>query len=106
MRRHAYNENKYQFDYFSKSYRQFEVDFYKYSALHVPLTFLTDDILLTMSKSGQSYFKLNKENAYDNEDHYFFFEEIASKDNDSVVIYNYHGNSHKLTEFSTQKQTS
>ena len=60
-------------DYFSDSYRNFENDFYKYSALDTPLTFLTDDIMMTMAKSMKNYFKLNKENAKDNRDHYFIF---------------------------------
>ncbi len=65
--------NELQLDYFSDSYRRFESDFYRYSALDTPLTFLTDDILLTMAKSGKNYFKLNKENAKDHRDHYFLF---------------------------------
>ena len=60
-------------DYFSDSNRKFENDFYKYSALDTPLTFLTDDIMMTMAKSMKNYFKLNKENAKDNRDHYFIF---------------------------------
>lgn len=66
-------KNELQMDYFSENYRQFESDFYKYSALDTPLTFLTDDIMLTMAKSTKNYFKLNKENAKDNRDHYFIF---------------------------------
>lgn len=61
-------------DYFSDSYRQFELDFYRFSTLDTPLTFLTDDILLTMAKSDKNYFKLNKENAKDSRDHYFIFD--------------------------------
>ncbi|KXT77032.1 DUF5960 family protein [Streptococcus sp. DD12] len=65
--------NELQLDYFSDSYRRFESDFYRYSALDTPLTFLTDDILLAMAKSGKNYFKLNKENAKDHRNHYFIF---------------------------------
>lgn len=61
-------------DYFSDSYRKFETDFYRFSALDTPLTFLTDDIMLAMAKSMKSYFRLNKENARDGRDHYFMFE--------------------------------
>ena len=68
-----FHKNELQIDYFSDSYRKFETDFYKYSALDTPLTFLTDDIMLTMAKSMKNYFKLNKENAKDNRDHYFIF---------------------------------
>lgn len=45
-------------DYFSDSYRKFETDFYKFSALDTPLTFLTDDIMLTMAKSMKNYLKI------------------------------------------------
>lgn len=67
-------KNKLQMDYFSDNYRKFESDFYRYSALDTPLTFLTDDIMLAMAKSAKTYFKLNKENAKDNRDHYFIFD--------------------------------
>ncbi|WP_221761858.1 DUF5960 family protein, partial [Streptococcus sanguinis] len=32
------NRNELQMDYFSESYRKFETDFYRYSALNTPLT--------------------------------------------------------------------
>ena len=73
MNQLEFHRNQLQMDYFSDSYRQFELDFYKYSALDTPLTFLTDDIMLTMAKSNKNYFKLNKENSKDNRDHYFIF---------------------------------
>ncbi|WP_420780591.1 DUF5960 family protein [Streptococcus canis] len=69
-----FHRNQLQMDYFSDNYRQFELDFYRFSALDTPLTFLTDDILLTMAKSNKNYFRLNKENAKDNRDHYFIFD--------------------------------
>lgn len=68
-----FHRNELQIDYFSDSYRRFESDFYHYSALDTPLTFLIDDILLFMFKSKKNYFKLNKENAKDHRDHYFIF---------------------------------
>ena len=69
-------------DYFSDSYRQFELDFYRFSALHIPLTFLTNDILLTMAKSPKKHFKLNKDNCKDYRDHYFLFNvETVEKNN-------------------------
>ena len=73
MNQLEFHHNELQMDYFSDSYRQFEADFYRYSALDTPLTFLTDDILLIMAKSRKNYFKLNKEKATDNRDHYFIF---------------------------------
>ena len=37
-----------QFDYFSNNYKRFEEDFYKFATINIPLTFLTDDLLLHM----------------------------------------------------------
>lgn len=84
MNQLEFHRNALQMDYFSESYRQFETDFYRYSALDIPLTFLTDDILLSMSKSQKNYFKLNKENAKDNKDHYFIFK-IESMTEDTLI---------------------
>ncbi|MCK1238817.1 DUF5960 family protein [Streptococcus uberis] len=98
MASHTFNQNKYQFDFFSKSYRMFENDFYKYSALHIPLTFLTDDILLTMGQSQLPFFKLNKENAIDQKDHYFCFELTPNGKNSEISIYNYIGVRQALPE--------
>lgn len=68
-----FHRNELQMDYLSNSYRKFENDFYKYSTLSTPLTFLIDDIMLAMAKSMKNYFKLNKENTKNNRDHYFIF---------------------------------
>ncbi len=73
-------QDQLQIDYFSDSYLKFEEDFYKYSAMDVPLTFLTDDILREMAMSQKNYFKLNKENSKDGRDHYFYFEVETKKD--------------------------
>ncbi|HFI0787971.1 TPA: DUF5960 family protein [Streptococcus suis] len=62
-----------QMDYYSESYQDFERDFYRYSALDTPLTFLTDDIMLSLAKSGKCYFKLNKQNSKDGREHYYLF---------------------------------
>ncbi|HEL1596329.1 TPA: hypothetical protein U0601_001373 [Streptococcus suis] len=86
-----FNKNQLQMDYFSDSYRKFEADFYRYSALDTPLTFLTDDIMLAMAKSQKSYFKLNKENAKDYQDHYFMFNVEPLRDNRLVRLYQYLG---------------
>ncbi|MCQ8265471.1 DUF5960 family protein [Streptococcus suis] len=61
-------------DYYSESYQDFERDFYRYSNMNIPLTFLTDDILKTMATSRKNYFVLNKEKSKDNRDHYFIFD--------------------------------
>lgn len=79
-----FHKNELQMDYFSDSYRKFETDFYRYSALNTPLTFLTDDIMRSMAKSQQPYFKLNKENARDNRDHYFLFN-VEAIDNNKLI---------------------
>lgn len=76
--------NNLQIDYFSESYRRFEDDFYRFSALDIPLTFLTDDILLAMAKTQKDYFRLNKQNARDGRDHYFIFK-IENFDDTKVV---------------------
>ncbi|EGE53229.1 DUF5960 family protein [Streptococcus parauberis] len=88
---HSYNQNNYQFDFFSKDYRLFETDFYKYSALRIPLTFLTDDILLTLNRSQSTFFKLNKENAIDQKDHYFYFKLTEHPKHPEVKFYAYQG---------------
>ena len=46
MRKRKIYDDKLQIDYFSASYLKFEEDFYRYSAMDIPLTFLTDDICL------------------------------------------------------------
>ena len=74
MTRKELYENKLQMDYFSDDYIRFEEDFPKYSAMNVPLTFLIDDILRTMAINQKNYFVLNKENAKDGRDHYYYFE--------------------------------
>ncbi|MGT2771863.1 DUF5960 family protein [Streptococcus marimammalium] len=84
-----YEKNALQMDYFSENYRQFEKDFYKYSALDIPLTFLTDDLMRSMANAQKSYFKLNKENAKDGLDHYFFFSIETPPDNTLIRKYTY-----------------
>lgn len=89
MSRKEIYQDKLQFDYFSDSYLKFEEDFYKYSAMDVPLTFLTDDILREMAMSQKNYFKLNKENSKDGRDHYFYFSVEFSKVEVGVRKFNY-----------------
>ena len=74
MSRKDIYQDKLQIDYFSDSYLKFEEDFYRYSAMDVPLTFLTDDLLREMAMSPKNYFKLNKHNSKDGRDHYFQFQ--------------------------------
>lgn len=89
MSRKEIYQDKLQLDYFSDSYLKFEEDFYKYSNMNVPLTFLTDDILREMTMSQKNYFKLNKENSKDGQDHYFYFSVTFSKTEVGVRKFEY-----------------
>ena len=89
MNRKELYDDKLQLDYFSDSYLRFESDFYKYSALDIPLTFITDDILRTMAMSQKYYFKLNKSKSLDNRDHYFVFSIKMNKDSNGIRQYEY-----------------
>ena len=42
--------------------------------MNTPLTFLVDDFFRTKAMNQTNYFRLNKENAKDGRDHYFYFE--------------------------------
>jgi len=84
-------QDKLQIDYFSDSYLKFEKDFYRYSAMDVPLTFLTDDILREMAMSQKNYFKLNKHNSKDGRDHLFYFRIKIGKGDNLVRKYWYIG---------------
>lgn len=98
MSRKEIYEDKLQFDYFSKSYLKFEEDFYKYSTLDIPLTFLTNDILREMAMSQKNYFKLNKENAKDGRDHYFHFKIETLTESHMVRKYHYQGTTYLITK--------
>ena len=80
------NQHEVQFDYFSSNYDQFEKDFYKYSALNVPLTFLTDDILSLMANNNSNFFRLTAYKSKDKRDHYFFFKIQTPLENKMVRI--------------------
>ena len=85
MRKRKIYDDKLQIDYFSDSYLKFEEDFYRYSAMDIPLTFLTDDIMREMAISQKNYFLLNKENARDGRNHYFHFE-VSLVDSKTLAI--------------------
>ena len=91
MNRRELYKDKLQIDYFSESYIKFEEDFYLYSADSTPLTFIIDDILLTMALSHKNYFKLNKEKSVDGRDHYFQFQVVLESDNKNVRMFRYVG---------------
>ena len=92
MRKRKIYDDKLQIDYFSDSYLKFEEDFYRYSAMDIPLTFLTDDIMREMAISQKNYFLLNKENARDGRNHYFQFEVSLPDSKTLVRQYRYLGN--------------
>ncbi|HFI0289412.1 TPA: DUF5960 family protein [Streptococcus suis] len=79
-----FQRNELQMDYSNESYQDFERDFYRYSDMNIPLTFLIDDILKTMAASHKNYFVLNKEKSLDNRDHYFIFQ-IETLDDNKLI---------------------
>lgn len=93
-----YDKKTYQFEYFSKSYQNFENDFYKFSNINTPLTFLLDDITHYLESSSKNYFKLSSQFTKDNKNHYFFFERKAIKENKNIVNFSYleHRSEHEL----------
>ena len=62
MNRKEIYKDKLQIDYFSESYIKFEEDFYRYSADGTPLTFIIDDILLSMALSHKTTLNLIRKN--------------------------------------------
>ena len=78
MRKRKIYDDKLQIDYFSDSYLKFEEDFYRYSAMDIPLTFLTDDIMREMARDGRN--------------HYFHFEVSLPDSKTLVRQYRYLGN--------------
>lgn len=53
------------------------------------MTFLTDDILKTMTTSRKNYFVLKKEMARDYRDHFFIFEVNTVEENPLISRYSY-----------------
>lgn len=91
MNRRELYKDKLQIDYFSESYIKFEEDFYRYSADNTPLTFIIDDILLSMALSHKNYFKLNKEKSVDGREHYFQFKVVTEPENKNIWKFRYTG---------------
>ncbi|MBZ6527206.1 hypothetical protein HYQ40_05395 [Aerococcaceae bacterium DSM 111021] len=81
--------NSVQFDYFSENFMRFEQDYYAYSTMDTPLTFITDDILLAMSEAQINYFRLPASKAKDNKNHYFIFKVKMQENNKQVRTYEY-----------------
>lgn len=97
MNQLEFQRNHLQMDYYSESYQDFERDFYRYSNMNIPLTFLTDDILKTMATSRKNYFVLNKEKSKDNRDHFFIFEVSTLEENPLIYRYSYKENYNVFT---------
>ena len=91
MKTKKIRQNEIQFDYFSDNYHQFEEDFYEFSALNTPLTFLSDDILFSMASAQKNYFKLNRQNAIDAQDHYYIFKVRTPNESKQIRVYEYQG---------------
>ncbi|HEL2057396.1 TPA: hypothetical protein TY768_000561 [Streptococcus suis] len=89
MNQLEFQRNHLQMDYYSESYHDFERDFYRYSNMNIPLTFLTDDILKTMATPRKNYFVLNKERSKDNRDHFFIFKVESEKESNLTWKYRY-----------------
>lgn len=88
------HQNNVQFDYFSENFLRFEEDFYHYSIMTIPLTFMTDDILHSMSEAQVNYFTLPAHKAKDRQDHYFIFRVKTQSKNKQMRTYEYVG--HRL----------
>lgn len=78
-----------QLNYFSANYLRFENDFYAYSSFSMPLTFIIDDLLLSMAESQQNYFILPAKYSRDRRDHYFYFTVSSHNNNKFIRIYEY-----------------
>ena len=102
MNQQDYYRNELQMNYFSEEYLRFEEDFYRYSSLTIPLTFLIDDVLLSMAKSNRPYFKLNGKNALDHQDHYFLFTIEEEATQPSIRLYHYRCVTHSLEQLKIQ----
>lgn len=90
------NQHECQFDYFSSNYQTFEKDFYRFSALNIPLTFITDDILKLMTANNSNFFKLQANKSKDKREHYFLFKVTTLPENKLVRIFQYAGHSYTL----------
>ncbi|KXT81498.1 DUF5960 family protein [Streptococcus panodentis] len=93
-----FSSNELQFDYFSDNYRQFQQDFYRFSNLSQPLSFMEEDLLLHMAGRQSSYFKLSKSKSLDQKDHYFHFSISSPADTPCLKIYHYQGQSEQIAK--------
>lgn len=91
-------QHQVQLDYSHDTLARLGSDFYRYSRLDIPLTFLLSDILEMMATTYQSYFKLAAVQASDGRDHYFHFTVRTTQEVHLIRIYQYVGHS-----FTTEK---
>ncbi len=89
MINHKLHSASVQFDYHSDNFIHFAEDFYKYSNMAIPLSFLVDRILLSMSEAQINYFRLPAKNSNDNRNHFYIFRISMQKDNKQVRTYEY-----------------
>lgn len=90
------DEKTYQFDYFSDAYQKFEDDFYQFSKINTPLTFLTDDLLNYFANSLHLYFKLGQQHSKDGKEHYFFFKCYPVPENKNIIRLTYQEHRYSL----------
>lgn len=76
-------------DYFSSSFLKLEEDFQKFYKEDIPVTYLTDDMLLTMISQDTNYFRLHKTKSRDGADHFFYFNIRIPKDNPKARVFEY-----------------
>ena len=98
MNQLEFQRNELQMDYLSENYQNFERDFYRYSTMNIPLTFLKDDILKTMAASHKNYFVRNKEKAKDNRDHFFNFDVVQLDESKQIRKFIYKKTTTYLTK--------
>ena len=85
----SFNQNQVQYDYFSDNYQRFEEDFYQFSKLEVPLSFIEDDLLRMMSAAQINYFRIPASQAKDQQGHTFVFKVHSDPKNPLLRIYRY-----------------
>lgn len=93
MTRPNIRHHQVQLDYSHDTLARLGEDFYRYSRLDIPLTFLLSDILEMMATTYQSYFKLGAAHASDGRDHYFHFKVRTVKEVHLIRVYQYVGHS-------------
>ncbi len=91
MDERRYQQNQLQMDVRSAAFYHLQEDFYRYSTLDIPLTFLIDDLLASMAKQQKNYFILHAQKSIDRQEHRFYFEVSSYRENHLVRLYTYVG---------------